>query len=86
MAMKLLPQHPTDETDAEARDSAEDSRRDHNPEEIPEAANERPAVELGREKSPRKRRRADEPGEKSDVRGEVFYRRAAKLIELGKNL
>ena len=54
-------------------------------EEIPEAANECPAVELRREQSPRKWRRADEPGEESDVRREVLYRRAAKMVELGKN-
>ena len=85
MPVKLFPQQTADETESETSDSRENPRCYDDAEEIPQTADKRPAFELRREQSPRKRRRAYESGEKSDVCGEVFYRRAAKLVELGKN-
>ena len=82
MPVKLLPQQASGESDSESGDSAEDARRGNDSEEVPETANERPALELRREKSPREWRGPDEPGEKPDVRGEVFDRRTTKVVEL----
>ena len=83
--VELLPQQSADETKSEPCNSREDSCSNDDPEEIPETAHKRPAVEVRREQPPREGSRADESGEKSDVRGEIFYRRAAKVVELGKN-
>ena len=72
MTMELLPQRPADEAEPESCDSAEDSRRGHDSEEIPETPDKCPALQLRREQSPCKRRRADEAGQEPDVSGKVF--------------
>ena len=85
MTVKLLPQRAADETKSEPGNSGKNTGCDDDAEEIPEAANERPALELRREQSPRKRCSSDEAGEESDISREVLYGRAAKMVELGKN-
>jgi len=82
MPVELLPQQASGESDSESRDSAEDSRRGDDSEEVPETANEGAALELRREQPPREWRGPDEPGKESDVCGEVFDRRTPKVVKL----
>ena len=84
-AMDLLPNHSADISNTESGDAGEDSRCDHDGEEIPETANECAACELIRQESPGERRGTNESREESDVCGEIFYRGPAKMIELRKD-
>ena len=85
MTVKLLPQEAADEPKPEPGDARKNARRSDDAEEIPETADERPTLELRREQSPRKRRRADESGEEPDVCGEILDRRTPQVIELGND-
>ena len=85
MAMKLLPQDAADVPYPKSGDPRENACRDNDPEEIPQPLHERPARELIREKTPRKRRRADKASQESDVSGEILDGGAPELVELGKN-
>jgi serine/threonine protein phosphatase PrpC len=86
MSVNLLPNDAEDMADSKAGNPREDPRGNHNPEEIPEAANELTARQALAEQAPRKRRGADESDEKSDVRREILYRGPAEMIELRENL
>ena len=85
MTMKLLPQNAANVSDSKSGDSPENTRRDNDPEEIPQPTDERPARELIREKTPRERCRADETSQESDVGREILDGRAPELVELRKN-
>ncbi|HEX2723910.1 MAG TPA: hypothetical protein VHM24_13420 [Gemmatimonadaceae bacterium] len=85
VAVKLFPRNAECVAASEAGDSGEDPSRDHDAEEVPETFHKAAALELCSEQPPGKRRRANEPGKKAKVCGEIFYYRPAKLIELREN-
>lgn len=85
MSVDLFPHHSTHIAKPKTRDSRENARRDDNSEEIPQTAHERPARELIGQEAPRQRCRTNEPGEETDVRGEVLDGRAAEMVKLGEN-
>jgi len=83
MSVQLLPQDAARDTDSEPGDSRENSRGEHNPEEIPQPARKAARVELFGQQSPGEWSGADEPDEERDIRRNVLYRAAPKLVELG---
>jgi len=85
MAVNLLPQHTGNVTNSEAGDAGEDACGDDDPEKIPEPFDERAARQLVRQETPGKRRSTNESREESNVCSQVFYRRAPKVVELGKD-
>lgn len=85
VAMKLLPYETGRVADAEPGYSRKNACRRDNAEEVPQAFDERPALQLRGEQSPCEGCRANKARQKSEVCSEILYRCAAKLIELGKN-
>src|SRR5688500_16249439 len=68
MSVQLLPQDAARDTDSEPGDSRENSRGEHNPEEIPQPARKAARVELFGQQSPGEWSGADEPDEERDIR------------------
>ena len=85
MPVDLFPEHTPDKSKTESRDPRENSCRNDDREEIPEAAHERPARELIGQEAPCKWCRSDEPRKEADVGGEILYSSATKLVILGEN-
>ena len=81
--VQALPKFTGNVSERETSEPAADAGDCDDAKEIPETRYHATGFDLIGKKSPRKRRRPDEPDQKSEVREEVLDRRSAEMIILG---